>query len=169
MLALLALTVDETDEAFANAYSGAVSLQNLVPGAAAARCSSGRHDAPRRAGALVDRPVSYQSFLLLLGSFFVPLFAVLLADWLATRALDHRADVFDTPAWRPGALAAWVAGFAVYQWLAPTGPGWWVDLVAHIDPPSWGIGATLPCFAVSLVLGLAAVAVRRPAPRTSAG
>jgi len=31
ILALLALTVDESDEAFANVYSGAVSLQNLVP------------------------------------------------------------------------------------------------------------------------------------------
>ena len=31
VLALLALTVDESDEAFANVYSGAVSLQNLVP------------------------------------------------------------------------------------------------------------------------------------------
>src|SRR5439155_1215423 len=30
-LALLALTVDETDEAFANVYSAAVSLQNLLP------------------------------------------------------------------------------------------------------------------------------------------
>ncbi len=31
LLALVALTVAETDEAFANAYSGAVSLQNLFP------------------------------------------------------------------------------------------------------------------------------------------
>ena len=31
LLALVALTAAETDEAFANAYSGAVSLQNLVP------------------------------------------------------------------------------------------------------------------------------------------
>ena len=30
-LALLALTVDETDEAFANVYSGAISTQNLFP------------------------------------------------------------------------------------------------------------------------------------------
>src|SRR4029453_4637615 len=30
-LALLALTVDETDEAFANVYSAAVSLQNIFP------------------------------------------------------------------------------------------------------------------------------------------
>ena len=31
VLALLALTVDETDEAFANIYSAAVSIQNLLP------------------------------------------------------------------------------------------------------------------------------------------
>ena len=31
VLALLAVTVDETDEAFANAYSAAVSIQNLAP------------------------------------------------------------------------------------------------------------------------------------------
>ena len=30
-LALLALTVDETDEPFANVYSASVSLQNLLP------------------------------------------------------------------------------------------------------------------------------------------
>ena len=37
-LALLAVTVDETDEAFANVYSAAVSTQNL----GAASCRSGR-------------------------------------------------------------------------------------------------------------------------------
>src|SRR5205085_9270757 len=31
VLALLAVTVDESDEAFANVYSTAVSLQNVVP------------------------------------------------------------------------------------------------------------------------------------------
>ena len=36
LLALFVLTVAETDEAFANAYSGAVSLQNLFPARAAA-------------------------------------------------------------------------------------------------------------------------------------
>ena len=35
-LALLALTVDETDEAFANVYSAAVSTQNLFPGSRSA-------------------------------------------------------------------------------------------------------------------------------------
>ena len=36
-LALLALTVDETDEAFANVYSAAVSTQNLLSRGPAAR------------------------------------------------------------------------------------------------------------------------------------
>ena len=42
------LTVGETDEAFANAYSGAVSLQNLVPQRAAAAARSWRRRRRRR-------------------------------------------------------------------------------------------------------------------------
>ncbi len=63
---------------------------------------------------------------------------------------------------RGGPIVAWVAGFVAYQWLSPTGPDWWVDQVNRLEPPAWGIGATLPSFAVSFVLGLAAaVATRR--------
>ena len=58
-------------------------------------------------------------------------------------------------------IAAWIAGFAAYQWLSPTGPAWWVDQVQRLDPPAWEIGATLPSFVVSFVLAaLAAVADR---------
>ena len=51
VLALLALTVDESDEAFANVYSGAVSLQNLLPGVPQrlARRGDGGHRDRRRA------------------------------------------------------------------------------------------------------------------------
>ena len=31
-------------------------------------------------------------------------------------------DVFGGPAVRPGMIGAWIAGFAAYQWLYPTGP-----------------------------------------------
>ena len=62
---------------------------------------------------------SYQSFLLL-GSVFVPLFAVLLADWLRFGAHYTADDVFASPAWRAGLIGAWAAGFALYQWLYPT-------------------------------------------------
>jgi purine-cytosine permease-like protein len=117
-------------------------------------------------GALVIDLVSYQSYLLLLGSVFVPLFAVLLADWLAAGRHYSRADVFDAPAWRPGLIAAWFAGFALYQWLFPTGPSWWTDLLATLDPPSWDIGATVPSFLAAFALAsVVAVLSRRSAER----
>lgn len=157
-LALFALVVTETDEAFANVYSASVSLQNLLP----------RTSQPllitvvtvvATAGALVVDLVSYQTFLLLLGSFFVPLFAVLLAHWLASGRHYTPDDVFEAPAWRPGLLAAWIAGFAVYQWLYPTGPSWWTDLVSQTGTPDWQIGATVPSFVVAFGLAAAVCAV----------
>ncbi len=161
IVALFALLVTETDEAFANAYSAAVSLQNAVP-----RAPQGLLivlvTAVATAGALVIDFVSYQSFLLLLGSVFVPLFAVLLADWLAAGAHYTPEDVFGTPPWRWGLIGAWIAGFALYQWLYPTGPAWWVDLVGELHPPDWGIGATVPSFAVSFgIASVVAVVTRR--------
>lgn len=155
IVALFALLVTETDEAFANAYSAAVSLQNLAP-QAPQPLLIGLVTATATAGALVVDLVSYQSFLYLLGSLFVPLFAVLLADWLAAGRHYSHDDVFEAPAWRPALIAAWVVGFAVYQWIYPTGPGWWTDLVAKLDPPDWSVGATVPSFLVSFGLALVA-------------
>ncbi len=143
-LALVALTVDETDEPFANVYSAALSLQNVVP------------EAPQRllilgvgglaiAGALVIDLARYQSFLFLLGSFFVPLFGVLAADFL----YGSRNPVQI----RWSGIAAWLAGVALYQWIQPTGPAWWVDAVERV--PGAGLftgGASLPSFALAFVL-----------------
>jgi len=165
LLALFALTVGETDDAFANAYSAAVSLQNLVP------------DVPLRflvvattgvgtVGALLIKLTSYQSFLLLLGSFFVPLFAVLLADWLRAGRRYRAEDIFEAPRWRVGPIVAWLVGFAVYWWLNPAGgPGWWTDVVDELHPRAWGVGATVPSFLVSFVLGGAIALI---APRATA-
>ena len=157
-LALLAVTVDETDEAFANVYSAAVSLQNLVPHLPQ-RLLVGGAGAVATLGALALEISDYEEFLYLLGSFFVPLFAVLVADWLHAGRRYRREDVFASRAVRPGLLLAWVAGFAVYQWLHPNGPQWWLDLVARLDPPTWGIGATLPSFAVAFALAYAVAAL----------
>ena len=159
-LALLAVTVDETDEAFANVYSTAVSLQNLVP-RVSQRLLVAAAGVLATLGALALEISDYEAFLYLLGSFFVPLFAALLADWLVAARHYSRAHVFESRAVRPGLLAAWVAGFAVYQWLYPNGPSWWVDLVERLDPPSWGIGATLPSFAVAFTAALAVAALTK--------
>ena len=160
IVALFALLVTETDEAFANAYSAAVSLQNAFPRAPQAALVV-LVTAVATLGALVVNMGSYQSFLLLLGSVFVPLFAVLLADWLVAGAHYTPEDVFESAAWRPGLIAAWIAGFTLYQWLFPTGPSWWVDAVGNLNPPAWGIGATVPSFVVSFAVALAVAAVSR--------
>ncbi|HEX6762968.1 MAG TPA: cytosine permease, partial [Gaiellaceae bacterium] len=166
VLALLALTVDESDEAFANVYSGAVSLQNLLP-RVPQRLLVGVTAAIATVGALLVDLRNYQPFLYLLGSFFVPLFAVLLADWILGGRRYVRADVFEAPAVRVEMILAWLAGFCLYQWLYPQGPGWWTGLVAHTHPHAlpWG-GASLPSFALAFGLAVTArlVTRRRRAP-----
>ncbi len=157
-LALLAVTVDETDEAFANIYSTAVSLQNLLP-RVPQRLLVAAVSLAATAGALAIDLRDYESFLFLLGSFFVPLLGVLIADWLLRGARYRRSDVFEAPPLRPGLVAAWLAGFAVYQWLYPTGPERWIDLVERIRPATAGLdrlGVSLPSFAVAFALALAA-------------
>jgi nucleobase:cation symporter-1, NCS1 family len=156
VLALLALTVDESDEAFANVYSGAVSLQNLVP-QVPQRVLVAATAAIATVGALLVDLRNYQPFLYLLGSFFVPLFAVLLADWVLGGRHYDRSDVFEGSPVRVEMVVAWLVGFCLYQWLYPQGPGWWTHLVAHTHPHAlpWG-GASLPSFAAAF--GLAALA-----------
>jgi putative hydroxymethylpyrimidine transporter CytX len=167
IVALFALLVTETDEAFANAYSAAVSLQNAFPRAPQALLVV-LVTGIATVGALVIDMGSYQSFLLLLGSVFVPLFAVLLADWLVAGAHYDADDVFDSPRWRPGLVGAWLAGFALYQWLFPTGPSWWVDAVGNLNPPAWEIGATVPSFLVAFVVALAVAHLTRRQPTQAA-
>jgi nucleobase:cation symporter-1, NCS1 family len=161
-LALLALTVDETDEAFANVYSTAVSLQNVLP-RASQRILIVLAATGATVGALTITWAEYETFLFLLGSFFVPLFGVLLADWLLAGARYTRDDIFEAPGYRPLQIVAWLAGFALYQWLHPTGPSAWTHLVANAEPAN--VGASLPSFALSFVLAsLAALRYRRLAP-----
>jgi NCS1 family nucleobase:cation symporter-1 len=156
-LALLALTVDETDEAFANVYSAAVSTQNLVPRVSQRALIVGA-SVLATAGALAIDMRSYQRFLLLLGAVFVPLLGVLLADWLLAGAHYTRAHIFDGPAVRPGAIVAWLAGFVAYEWLSqPADLGFWSRWISHLPTPSYQIGASIPSFVVAFLLTAAAV------------
>ena len=143
-VALLALTVDETDEPFANVYSAAVSIQNLFP-ALPQSLLIGAVAALATVGALFVDIVAYETFLFLLGSCFVPLFGVLAADFLFGAAPSVEV--------RWGGMVAWAAGFALYQWIQPTGPEWWTELLA--DVPGVGevtTGASLPAFGLAFVL-----------------
>jgi nucleobase:cation symporter-1, NCS1 family len=153
--ALLMLTVDESDEAFADVYSTAVSLQNLLP-KASQRLLIIVVAATATAGAIAIDLGNYLTFLYLLGSVFVPLFGVLLADWLVRGAHYRAEDIFEAPLVRWERLAAWVLGFALYQWLSPVGPSWWTDQVEHLSSGHARLTASLPSFAVAFGLTLLA-------------
>jgi putative hydroxymethylpyrimidine transporter CytX len=156
-LALLALTVDETDEAFANVYSAAVSTQNLFPRISQRALIVGA-SVLATGGALAIDMRSYQRFLLLLGAVFVPLLGVLVADWLLAGAHYTRRHVFDGPAFRPANIVAWLVGFLVYEWLyQPTDLGFWSRWVSHLPAPSYQVGASVPSFTVAFLLTAAAV------------
>jgi putative hydroxymethylpyrimidine transporter CytX len=146
-LALFALTVAETDEPFANVYSAAVSLQNLFP-AAPQRILIVLCAGTATVGALSLDLLAYESFLFLLGSFFVPLFGVLAADFLL--------GVGSAVNFRWSGVVAWLAGFAAYHWIQPTGPSWWSDAIGALPGSGdFSGGASLPSFALAFALYVA--------------
>jgi purine-cytosine permease-like protein len=121
----------------------------------------------------------YENFLFLIGSLFVPLFGVLAADYFILRRRYDPRDLYDEAGahagvhW-PGVLA-WALGFAAYQLIVPTDiPAWKNALGAFcralgLPFPLSGalpwLGASVPSFALALVLYLIAARIRRRADR----
>jgi purine-cytosine permease-like protein len=162
-LVLLALLVGESDNAFADIYSAALSTQNVAP------------KVPQRGLvvavgavafllALAFSMESYEVFLLLIGSVFVPLFGVFAAHYLVRHGGRYgEGELFagTTVRWR--ALLPWVAGFVVFHWSVATGPAAWTDAVRTVVAdwlslpfPLFGsrIGASVPSFAAAFVLAM---------------
>ncbi|CAN5767761.1 putative hydroxymethylpyrimidine transporter CytX [soil metagenome] len=165
VLFLVGLLAGETDEAFANIYSGSLSLANVWPRVPQWAFISGIVAVAVSLAAWLTME-RYEGFLFLIGSVFVPLFGVLIADHFVNRrgAIDvsqlyrQRSDYWYTGGVRLGSFVPWLAGFALYHWITPTGPVWWVSLVEMNlgAPPSWlaAWGASIPAFATALVLAL---------------
>ncbi len=175
---LLALLVGETDEAFADVYSAAVSSQNLaerIPqrGAILAIAGAGVALAAwlgHRASVAVG---TYESFLFLLGSVFVPLFGVFVSEYFLVRRFGWtQAEMFPESRLRLGrpatrrfnvaAMVAWVVGFLMYQWSwsVPPSLGWWTSGMRtlfhtwlHLPYPLAGsrYGASIPAFLAAMV------------------
>lgn len=142
-LALLIILIDETHEAWPNLYSSAVSTQNILPkfnqkvliiliGIISLIIAS-----------LIDITL-YQSFLYLIGSVFIPLFAILIADFfLLKKGKLQTAQLYRSNGefwFSKGinwfAIGIWIIGIAVYQ------------IISNKFPQ---IGASTPSF-VSVVI-----------------
>src|SRR5215204_1071158 len=121
-IAIAILLVDEVDEAFANVYSTTMSAHNILP------------QVDRRIVAVLIGVTAtllaglldfgqYQSFLFLIGSVFVPLYAVAAVDFFLVSR--QRWDVSVTSRLRAAPVIAWACGFAAYQMVYPgTVPSW---------------------------------------------
>nr|WP_085986667.1 putative hydroxymethylpyrimidine transporter CytX [Pseudomonas furukawaii] len=127
---LLLILLDESEKAFADIHSAAVSSGILLPLkverlalAIGVLCTLIAWFAPL---------AEYQNFLLLIGSVFAPLFGVVLADHFILRR--RRADGAPRTALRWDSLLAWACGVALYHLLASR----WPEL-----------GATLPALLAS--------------------
>ncbi|MEA2486826.1 MAG: hypothetical protein QOF16_480 [Actinomycetota bacterium] len=179
LLFLVGLLVGETDEAFADIYSGAISLQNVFPKLSQrALCIAIAVIATSLAAWLTME--RYESFLFLVGSVFIPLFGVLAADHFISRKSAIVVDGLyrrDGPYWftrgiRYSVLLPWVAGFAVYHWVLPTGPSWWLAAVGHLGRPiseraTW-LPASVPAFAAAFFLAFVVGRLSSGHPRRGA-
>ena len=153
-LALLVILVDETDEGFANIYSTAVSIQNLLPGVNQ-RTLILLLGAVVLVVAWIVPLTQYESFLLLIGSAFVPLLGLLVADYFILRGGRYEVDELFRPEgayWYAGgvnwlAIGVWMAGVATYLGIA----GLPALGIAGLAP--W-LGASLPSFVVAFLLQL---------------
>jgi len=138
---LLIILVDETDNAFANIYSTAVSIQNLAP--------RRRQFVLILAATIIAMAAAevlgvlgqglgggYEGFLFLIGGLFVPLLGVVTADsFIVRRGQYATAEFFgDARGWRWPAFASWIPGAGLYF------------LIVFFSLP---VGATMPSFALA--------------------
>jgi NCS1 family nucleobase:cation symporter-1 len=158
------LVLRELDESFTNVYSTAVSVQNLRP-MADRRVLAVVIGGLATLGALSLNINDYQSFLLLIGSVFVPMFAVFAVDYFLLGGRDRWNSEVDAPS-RWTMLAPWTLGFVSYQLINPGGISWWVRGWHHIQswlhftPQDW-MSASILSFAVAAVATLLLHAVTR--------
>jgi len=122
------LAARELDQSFADVYSTAVSIQNLRP-LWDRRVLAGVITALTTAGALWLNIADYENFLTLLGSVFVPLSAVLIADYFAGYLAVPRRhwDLSAAARSRWAMLLPWAGGFVVYQLINPGYVSWWAS------------------------------------------
>jgi len=169
-LAFAVLAIREMDQSFANVYSATVSTQNVRP----------RWD--RRYVAVVVGVLitvlalavdiyGYASFLSLIGSVFVPLFATLTVDYYCFSG-RRGWDLTSNSASRWLMLLPWALGFVTYQLIYPGQVGWWArawgevaDVIGFAARP-W-MSASVFSFIVSAVLTLAVGGTSRWATRRS--
>ena len=142
------------DEAFANIYSTTMSVQNIAPNVDRRFVAVAIGVIATLLAGLLDFG-QYQSFLFLIGSVFVPLFAMAAADFLLVSG--QRWDVSPTSRLRWAPVVAWAGGFVAYQLVYPGTVPVWSDFwyaagrAISFTPPTW-LGSSVAAIAVSMMV-----------------
>ena len=146
---LLILLVDEADNAFADVYSAAVSTQSIFRKIKQLYLIIG-FTALSTVLAMTISIANYETFILLIGAVFVPLFGVVLSDYYIVKRRRYTESIMysatNGAASKIGfpAIIAWSIGVLLYYLLSSLSP---------IYIPNWPpIGATIPSFIVSALL-----------------
>jgi nucleobase:cation symporter-1, NCS1 family len=155
LLAFAVLIVREIDQSFANVYSTATSTQNILP-RIDRRILSVIIGTLITVLALMVDFTTYENFLYLIGSVFLPMFAVLIVDYFFGAGRYGWNVAEDAPP-RWLMVLPWVGGFVTYQLINPGSVSAWVDLWSSVrdgigfTPESW-MSASLLSFLVAAVL-----------------
>ena len=155
-LAFAILAARELDQSFADVYSTAVSIQNLRP-LWDRRILAGTITALTTVGALWLNISDYENFLVLIGSVFVPMSAVLIADYFVASGREWDLSAAARSRWLM--LVPWAAGFVTYQLINPGYVSWWASAWTSIGqaigftPASW-MSASILSFAVAAAITL---------------
>lgn len=136
-VALVAILVDETDNAYADVYSSAISLQNAFPRLRQWKIIL----VVMVISALLAYWVplaNYEWFLLMIGASFIPLFGVVISEFFLVRRADLSLEEFYERAPRlvVRSIASWILGLLTYFAIALRIPE---------------LGASIPSFLVSLI------------------
>jgi putative hydroxymethylpyrimidine transporter CytX len=145
---MLLLITDEADNAFADVYSAALSTQSIFSHINQ-KLLIVIFTAVSSIVAMVVSIHQYDTFLLLIGAIFVPLFGVVLTDYYILKRSKYtelmlygRQNMVGLPA-----IIAWGLGALLNYLLSPLSPIYISELPA--------IGATIPSFAAAALVYLA--------------
>src|SRR5690606_8894847 len=156
---MLLLIVDEADNAFADIYSAAVSVQNIFSNLSQKHLVIGL-TATSVLLAMVISIQQYEGFLLMIGAIFVPLFGVVLTDYYVVNKQKYREQMFYSHQNKLGirmpAIVAWALGSLTNYVLSPLSPIYLPQLPE--------IGAAVPSLAAASLIYLAIIKIQRSAP-----
>ena len=153
LVAIIMIFVSTLTTTFLDIYSAAVSIKVLQPKVKEYTVAL-VIGLVGTAIALFFPVVEYESFLLFIGSFFVPVFGVVITAGVLGKIKPGGTEAKLRLA--PAAIIAWTVGFAVY--IIASGPNLWPLSLLKAQLPAWlqgfPIGASIPAFVTAAIVYL---------------